>query len=155
MDIETRLDRVESETAIRRLAHEYCHGADKRDRRRFADVWAPGAVWVVSDEQEFAGVDAICDAVAQQWEWFSQMRHWTSNHVVTFEARDPDVASGEADVQVAIHSHDGSWWHGGGAYLDDYTRFDGRWRISRRRVSGTFATAPQALSSPQRKAAHT
>ncbi len=115
-------------------------------------MWAPDGVWVVSDEQEFAGVDAICGAVAQQWEWFSQMQHWTSNHVVTFDAQDPDVASGEADVRVAIHSRDGTWWHGGGTYVDDYIRSEGRWRISRRRVSGTFASKGHAPPSPQRKA---
>lgn len=67
VDIETRLDRLESELAIQRLAHEYSHAADKRDHRRFADVWASDGVRIVSREQEFAGVDAICEAVAQQW----------------------------------------------------------------------------------------
>lgn len=144
MDIETRLDRVESEASIRRLAHDYCHGADKRDPGRFADVWAPDGVWIVSDEQEFAGVDAIGAAVAAQWEAFTHMHHWTSNHVVTVDEENPDAASGEADVQVAIHHRDGTWWHGGGTYLDEYRRSNGRWRITRRRASEIFSAQPPA-----------
>lgn len=102
MRVEERLDRLENELAIRVLAHEYCHGADKQDRARFASVWAPDGVWAVSDEQEFSGVAAICDAVTQQWDAFRGMHHWTANHVVTFDGDDPDCAAGEADVRVLI-----------------------------------------------------
>ncbi len=87
--VEERLDRLENELAIRALAHEYCHGADKQDRARFASVWAPDGVWAVSDEQEFSGVAAICDAVTQQWDAFREMHHWTANHVVTSMATIP------------------------------------------------------------------
>lgn len=80
------------------------------------------------------------------------MHHWTSNHVVIFDAENPDIASGEADVKVAIHHRDGTWHHGGGTYLDEYVRSDGQWRISCRRVSGTFVSPLQASPSPPTEA---
>ncbi len=40
-----RLDRVETQLALHRLAHNYCVGADHRDLARWASVWTPDAVW--------------------------------------------------------------------------------------------------------------
>lgn len=148
MRVEERLDRLENELAIRALAHEYCHGADKQDRARFASVWAPDGVRAVSDEQEFSGVAAMCDAVTQQWDAFREMHHWTANHVVTFDGDDPDCAAGEADVRVLIVFTDGTRFRGGGTYLDRYTRSGGVWRISRREVGGVFADGHSPASTP-------
>ncbi len=105
IELQERLERLESESAIRTLVHEYCHGADKRDRARFAAVWTPDAVWQVAPTQEFRGVEAICAAV--EWQWggaFLQMHHWTSNLVIDL---DGDQARGEVDVSVTTSSSTG------------------------------------------------
>ncbi|MEJ5915654.1 nuclear transport factor 2 family protein [Pseudokineococcus sp. 1T1Z-3] len=135
-----RLDRLEAEAEIRRLGHEYCHGADKRDRDRFAAVWADDAVWQVSPTQSFSGVEEICAAVEWQWSTFLQMHHWTANLVVTL---DGDEAYGEADVSVTTQLADESWVRGGGVYRDTYVRTDAGWRIARREAEQSFLLDPQ------------
>lgn len=133
-----RLLQLESESAIRRLVSEYCHGADKRDLERFAAVWSADAIWQVSDEQSFVGRDAILNAVRWQWGAFRRMQHLTANLVV---AIDGDTASGVADVSVVTQLADGTWRRGGGVYRDEYRRTQGVWRIARRRADHLFDLA--------------
>jgi ketosteroid isomerase-like protein len=95
----TRLDRVESELAIRRLVHEYCHGADRRDLDRFAAIWDDAAVWAPNPGHPFTGINAIRAAATAQWAAFRQMHHLTANLVVIL---DGDRATGEADVDVCV-----------------------------------------------------
>lgn len=45
LDLETRIDRLESQFELHRLVSEYCHGVDKRDLDRFADIWHEDAVY--------------------------------------------------------------------------------------------------------------
>ncbi|MBW0252835.1 nuclear transport factor 2 family protein [Cellulomonas sp. PS-H5] len=144
-DLHERLDRLESESAIRTLVHEYCHGADKRDLRRFAAVWTPDAVWQVAPTQEFRGVEAICAAVEWQWSAFPQMHHWTANLVIDL---DGDEARGEVDVSVTTRLPDGAWLRGGGVYRDTYVRTDLGWRISRREAEHLFSLDPRAGQDP-------
>jgi ketosteroid isomerase-like protein len=138
-DLATRLDRVESELAIRRLVYEYCHGADKRDLDRFAAIWDDEAVWAPDLDHPFVGIDTICAAVTGQWEAFRQMHHLTANLVVSI---DGDRATGEADVDVCVQMPDGTWMRGGGTYRDVYVRRDGRWRIAYRDASPGYNIDP-------------
>ncbi|MFC7642802.1 nuclear transport factor 2 family protein [Streptosporangium lutulentum] len=142
-----RLDRVESELAIQRLIHEYCHGADKQDLERFAAIWDDDAAWVTSPDQRFDGIEAICAAVQEQWAAFKEMHHWTANFVVDI---DGDRAVGEADVAVRVQLTDGTWVRGGGTYQDVYVRRDGRWRVARREVVSSFEEdpLPPGIGSP-------
>ncbi|WP_405835199.1 nuclear transport factor 2 family protein [Streptomyces sp. NBC_01518] len=78
-----RLDRVEAEFALRRLAHGYCVGADHRDRLRWEAIWATDAVWETGPDRIFIGFDAICAAVEQQWRTFPVMQHATANHTAS------------------------------------------------------------------------
>ena len=135
MDFEARLDVVESEAAMRRLALEYCHGADKRDLARFASVWAPDAVWSPGEGVEARGVAAISAIVQVQWRAFSRYVHWTTNHVVDIRG---ERAEGECDVAVAVLLSEDRWYLGGGTYYDRYVRVDGRWLIERRDARGDF-----------------
>lgn len=138
-ELQRRLDRIESELAIQRLVHEHCHGADKRDLERFASVWSHDAVWQVSEQQVFIGVEAICEAVEWQWRTFEQMHHWTANLVVDFQ---DDIAAGLADVDVTVQFADGTWMRGGGTYTDQYVRTAEGWRIGQRRARHNFSLDP-------------
>ncbi|SDM46664.1 nuclear transport factor 2 family protein [Allokutzneria albata] len=146
-DLADRLDRVESELAIQRLVHEYCHGADKQDLRRFSAVWHPDAVWAPSAGHRLDGLDAIRAGIKAEWQKYQQMHHWTANLVITL---DGDRASGEADTEFSVQFLDGSWVRGGGTYRDVYTRRDGIWRITYREVSTSFDIdrLPPGASSP-------
>ncbi len=141
--LSARLDRVESELALRRLAHEYCVGADHRDLERWSAVWTPDAVWVTSPDQVHQGLEAIRAAVQQQWSAFPIMQHGTVNHVVEVGVEgDLDRAVGRSDCVLFIQLPDERWVTGGGTYDDVYRREDGRWRMQRRTVVRPFDLAP-------------
>jgi hypothetical protein len=146
-DLVGRVDRIETELALRRLAHDYCIGADHRDPQRWDSVWTTDAVWATSDEQEhiFIGIEAIRAAVTEQWRAFPIMQHSTANHVVTIPGGDD--ATGRADVVVMVQLDDERWIVGGGTYEDDYRRTPDGWRIARRRVVRPFELAPLAPST--------
>lgn len=140
-DLVTRLERVEAELALHRLAQQYCVAADHRDLGLWRAVWTPEAVWETSADSDyiFTGIDAICAAVQRQWETFPLMQHGTVNHVV--EVGD-GVATGRCDVIVHVRLDDNTWLTGGGTYSDEYQRLGGLWRIARRAVTGAFDIGP-------------
>jgi len=146
-DLDTRLDRIESELAIRRLAAEYCHGADKRDLDRFLAVWAPNAVWQVGDDPGHEGREAIARVVRAQWATFPQYVHWTTNHAIWI---DGDDARGESDVATTVRVDSGRWVRTGATYRDEYRRIDGRWLIARRHATARFDIDPRPDESETR-----
>ena len=134
-DLGERLERVESQLELHRLAHEYCIGADTRDAEVWSSVWTDDAVWAVDGDRAFTGRAEICAAVGAQWRAFPRMQHALSNHVVWI---DGDEATGRSDVTVFVQLGDDRWITGGGTYVDRYRRDGGRWRIAERRVTGGF-----------------
>ncbi|MFC0546779.1 nuclear transport factor 2 family protein [Kutzneria chonburiensis] len=140
-DLITRLERIEAELALHRLAQQYCVAADHRDLALWREVWTPEAVWETSAEPDyiFTSIDAICSAVQRQWETFPVMQHGTVNHIVDIGS---GVATGRCDVIVHVQLPDCSWITGGGSYTDEYRWHDGRWRIARRAVTGAFDIGP-------------
>jgi SnoaL-like domain len=143
-ELAARLDRVEAELALHRLVHDYCVGADHRDRDRWAAVWTADAAWETSPDRIYTGIDAICAAVEEQWQAFPIMQHATANHTVTIDGAD---ATGRSDVVVLVQLTDGRWIVGGGSYEDEYRREPTGWRIARRRVVRPFDLAPLAPSA--------
>lgn len=125
-ELAARLERVETELALQRLAADYCIGADQQDLGRFTAIWTQDAVWDAAgddpDDEEhcFHGVEAITAAVQGQWATFPRMQHATANHVTERDEVDPDQASGRCDVVVIVQLPDGRWVVGGGVYEDHY-----------------------------------
>ncbi|KOV80139.1 nuclear transport factor 2 family protein [Nocardia sp. NRRL S-836] len=146
-DLSARLERVEAELALHRLAYRYCVAADHRDLDLWRAVWTPDAVWDTGGlDHEHSGIDAICAAVQRQWQAFPVMQHGTVNHVVDLGTAPEGItsegtATGRSDVIVHVRTGDG-WITGGGTYLDRYRRHDGEWRISRRTVTRPFDLGP-------------
>ena len=146
-DLDARLDRIESELAIRRLVAEHCHGADKRDLDRFLAVWASTAVWQVGDDAGHEGREAIARAVRAQWVTFPQYVHWTTNHAIWI---DGDDARGECDVATTVRLRSGRWVSKGGTYRDEYRRIDGQRLIARRHADARFDIDPRPDESETR-----
>jgi len=143
-ELAARLDRVESELALHRLAHDYCIGADHRDLPRWESVWTSDAGWEAGPDHVLTGIDAIRTAVREQWETFPVMQHATANHTVEVAGA---AATGRSDLVLLLQLPDRRWVVGGGTYEDEYRREDdGRWRIARRRVLRPFDLAPLAAS---------
>lgn len=137
-DLEERLDRIETELALHRLAQNYCIAADHRDAQLWATVWTDDAEWVVRPDAVLTGIAEILSAVETQWATFPLMLHATANHTVDQRG---DSATGRADVTTFVQLPDGSWILGGGTYEDDYRRTPVGWRIARRRVTRPFDLA--------------
>lgn len=142
-----RVERLEAELALHRLAHDYCIGADHHDVESWLGAWTHDAVWQVSDDRAFTGRDEILAAVRQQWNHFLQMQHGTVNHTVELDPDEPDRATGRADVVLHVQLQDTRWVTGGGTYRDEYRRQDGHWRIARRTVVRPFDLAPLETSA--------
>jgi 3-phenylpropionate/cinnamic acid dioxygenase small subunit len=143
-----RLERVETELALRRLVYDYCIGVDHRDADRWNEVWTEDAVWETGPEPErvYRGRAAIREAVEQQWATFSVMQHATSNHTLEYLGR--GTATGRCDAVVMVQLPDEQWLVGGGAYEDEYRCEGAKWRIARRRVVRPFDLGPfSGLSS--------
>jgi hypothetical protein len=151
-EVADRLERVETELALHRLAADYCIGADQEDLARFVAIWTAGALWDAAgddpadDEHRFRGIDAITAAVQMQWVTFPRMQHATANHVIERDRGDLDAASGRCDVVVTVQLPDGRWVLGGGVYEDRYERTDGVWRIAMRTVRRSFDLQPLPAS---------
>lgn len=147
-ELATRLERVETQLALQRLAVDYCIGADHQDLARFRAIWTADALWdaVGEDpddrEHRFHGLEAITAAVRGQWATFLRMQHATANHVVDFDPNDAGRATGRCDVVVIVQLPDGRWVIGGGVYEDIYRREGGRWLIASRRVARAFDLEP-------------
>ena len=145
LELSRRLDHVETELALLRLAQDYCIGADQRDAARWRSVWTEHAVWQVNSDLAYRGVEEIEAAVAAQWRTFPVMQHACVNHTV--ESVAGDDAAGRCDVVLMVKLPDGEWIVGGGVYLDRYRREDGRWRIVERRVERPFDLPPLHASA--------
>ena len=142
MDLERRLDLIESRMAILELTARYCHGADTRDAGVFRSVWHPEAVWDVSSRR-FTGHEEISEAVSHQWRSFASMHHSTSNSVVVITS-DID-ATGHHDVLALTTLHDGRVLLSSGHYADRYVRSGGLWVIAERHA--TVTTTVEVVSS--------
>lgn len=151
-DLANRLERVETELALHRLAADYCIGADQEDLARFTAIWTTDALWDAAgddpgdDEHRFRGIDAITAAVQSQWATFPRMQHATANHVIERDPGNAGAASGRCDVVVTVQLPDGRWVLGGGVYEDRYERADGVWRIAARTVRRSFDLQPLPAS---------
>ena len=147
-----RLEQVETQLAMQRLAADYCVGADQQDLSRWRGVWAEDAVWDAAgedpddDEHRFHGIGDITAAVQQQWATFPRMQHAGANHTVDLDPNNPDRATGRSDVVVTVQLPDGRWLIGGGVYDDVYRRQGGVWRIAVRRVLRAFDLQPLPAS---------
>jgi ribose transport system ATP-binding protein len=146
MDDDARLKVLEAYEQIRRLAADYAHGVDKRDRERFAAVWHDDASWLpMPDGDWLEGRDAIVGSLDGIWSGVNETHHWVSNHSICV---DGDAATGLADVSVVMQTPDGAWTRLAATYDDVYEQRDGRWIPcpADRRAASNVVTDPSALS---------
>lgn len=120
---------------IRQLAHNYCHGIDKRDPDRLLAVFAEEAVWALGEGVTPTGHTEIGQMLDQIWAAHQLTHHWTANHVIEVQG---DRATGLCDVDSTVRAADGEWRRAAASYRDDYVRTDGTWRITRREAEMSF-----------------
>lgn len=115
---------------IRRLAADYAHGVDKRDRERFVSVWHDDAAWQpLPDADWLNGHDAILSALEGMWSGLTETHHWMANHSIRVNGAS---ATGIVDADCVVQTPDGSWFRVAATYHDDYERRGDEWKLARR-----------------------
>lgn len=141
----SRLDELEAYERIRRLTADYSHGLDKRDRERFASIWAETAEWEpMPGVPACRGRSAILEMLEGILGSVSETHHWITNHAIEVHG---DEATGMADAFALAQSPDGSWARTAATYHDEYRRVDGRWQIVRRSCQ-IHHSLPVAAATP-------
>ena len=139
--IESRLEEIESRTAISDLVAGYCEGLDRYDRARFVGLWHDDAQFLVpggrGDSEGINQIREVQLAIEKAW---ARTFHLTTNLVVRFQG--PDSATGRSDCLAMSQSRDdGRITYVGAMYDDVFERRDGEWKFARRTVHRRFVTA--------------
>jgi 3-phenylpropionate/cinnamic acid dioxygenase small subunit len=130
----SRIDELESRTALRDLVTDYCIGFDNHDWERFIAIWHPDAVWEIGPPfgtfTNHEGIrEAVQDVLYPVWR---ETHHLTSNLRLTFD--DPDHAHGICNVDCMGATTDDVVQMISATYTDDFERREGFWKIARRGV---------------------
>jgi len=140
MDLENRLELLESRAALIAAQNSYAQAFDNRDPKLFRAAFHEDAVLDLGELWgTHKGIEAILGAANQFWAGARSMHHWMVNPL--FEI---DVAAGEGSGSVALDCVstfvDTGTFHIGGRYEDRFRRIRGDWKISERRFEVQFRT---------------
>ena len=130
--LEQRLDRVESEQAISRLAHQYALFADSRNLEALLLLFVDD----VNCGRLGTGRDALRASYEIVHRQFYRTVHQVVGHTVDF--RDPDHAEGTVTMR-AEHEVKDRWIVGMMTLFDTYERRDGSWYYVRRKPESWYS----------------
>ncbi len=149
-DLADRVRRLEDRQEIIDVIVRYCVAVDARDWSMFADCFAPR---VLRDTGEVSREEFV-SIVEGALPGFAWTQHVSTNHLVTFDAADPDGATCDSDM-VATHELAGSP-HGTSyvlraRYRDRMVRTASGWRIraittTNRREEGNLDAVAEAAA---------
>ena len=130
----SRIDELESRSALRDLVTDYCLGFDNKDWDRFISIWHRDAVWEIGPPfGTFTGHEGIREAVFEiLYPVWRETHHLTSNLRLSFS--DPDHARGMCNVDCMGATADDVVQMISATYTDDFERREGNWRIAKRNV---------------------
>lgn len=148
-DLLARLDRLESESAIRAVLATYCHGVDRRDPELFAGVWHEDAECLGAPFGDRRGRDAIVAAMTEGiWPTTRRTCHWVSNVVLDI---DHDRATSTCDVDVMLISAPGNANMVAATYDDVLERREQVWRMASRTMNVLYTCQLTAAEWKQRR----
>lgn len=134
-DVEVRLDRIESRTAISELPILYCLVMDERNTTGIRALFTADATMRSADGVFSAsGIDSIVDVFQARFDALGPTNHVTHGHVIRFDDGDADLAIGIA-VGHAELVRNGVPMVTALRYRDVYRRVDATWRIQDRLMS--------------------
>lgn len=144
--VEERLAEQESRVDIAALAANYCRGVDQQEPEMFVELWHPDAAYEIPGGRgDFYNTDGIRESLVVIGKAWKSTKHWTTNHVITFESE--DAAIGRSDCFAICEHKDGKVSLVSATYDDRYERrADGVWRFAKRRVTRWFVSAGEEIS---------
>lgn len=156
-ELAARLDRLESESAIRALAARYCFAIDNHDLDAVADLFTADArVYSRDGVMDASGRDGVIRQYEQRFTVLGPSNHVSHDHWIRF-GDDPDVAVGLLSAHAELWRN-GTMMVTALRYDDVYRRDDGEWRFQERALSFLYyvplAEYPQILGQPDRMRAY-
>ena len=135
IDLETRIDRLESRFEIAELVGAYCSTCDSRDMLGMAAIFTEDIVMESSDGgMNSCGKDEVIAMFNRVLGIRGPGFHWTHDHTVKFDNDDPNLATGTVEAHaetspnfvVSISAL---------RYHDTYRREGGIWRFAKRSLT--------------------
>jgi hypothetical protein len=137
VDLEARIRRLEDRALIAERVIKYAVGVDRRDWKMFADCFTDPVYADYSELGSPAGTFPRSDfvsGVSRVLDGFTATQHLSPNHVIEFDADDPDRAVCHS-YMYAQHllkgSEGGDFYLLRGAYTNHMLRISDGWRIER------------------------
>ena len=136
-DLESRVRELEDRTQISEQVIKYAVGVDRRDWDMFADCFTDPVYADFSAggmPGETVARDVLVARISLALNGFTATQHLSPNHVVEFDARDPDRAVCHS-YMFAQHllegADDGDYYLLRGSYTNHMLRTSDGWRIER------------------------
>jgi uncharacterized protein (TIGR02246 family) len=132
-DFAVRLDRLESENAIRNLVARYCFAIDNHDLAAVGELFTENARVASRDGvMDATGRDAIVQQYAGRFKVLGPSNHVSHDHWIRFDR--PDHATGLVSAHAELWRNDKAMVTAL-RYDDLYRREDGVWRFQERILS--------------------
>jgi len=133
-DLAARIDRLESESAIRALAARYCFAIDNHDLDAVSDLFTEDArVWSRDAVMDATGRDAVIEQYRQRFAVLGPSNHVSHDHWVRFGG-DADRAEGQLSAHAELWRNEETMVTAL-RYDDVYRRDGGTWRFQERALS--------------------
>ena len=134
-DLETRVRRLEDRVAIRDLVARYGFTVDDRDIQALARLFARHGRFRSQDGVlDARGRDAIIEQFHGRFAVLGPTNHVTHDHLVRFDADDPDRAFGRLNSHAEVVRH-GRTLVTALRYADEYVRTVDGWQFADRLLS--------------------
>lgn len=135
--VDTRITQLEDRVQISEVVTRYAIGVDRRDWEMFGavfddTVWADFSAGGVP-AQEFTR-EALVAMTRSVLDGFAATQHISPNHVIEFDAKDPDTAICHSYMFAQHHleaSSNGTYYLLSGSYTNTMRRTSKGWRIAR------------------------
>lgn len=134
-ELERRIDRLESESAVARLVHAYAQAVRREEVERIADMFIPAGIFEVRgghpDRAEFTvrqRFETPAELVAFLLEGKGKPHPVPLLHNMMIDV-DGDTATANSMMAAPIYGTDHEVF---GEYHDSFIRTEGRWLFSRR-----------------------
>jgi len=132
MELENRIELLETRNALLDLISSYAQGFDNQDPELLRATFREDAALDLGEAWgRHEGIDAILGAADSFWTAAPHMHHWMANPLLEI-----DLEAGTASAWTALNCLctylETGTAHIGGRYHDTFRRTDGRWWITER-----------------------